>query len=271
MTGMDIFNITVGTLGAISFVFSIWVWMRSDMKIRELSGIIGTIHDISGTAIWELQTMLPEDSNTILRQADKTHGFLVSIQKLTERYSMPSSRIGGSSALGQLIERGVVQTQSSIWNVEVSKEVTEVWLVTPDLQPDCAVEPVGRLINRNIKSGKRYVYFYPDDLPHLENEVARLYKNIGALDSHSHKLKDRITLVPLSRAKHGDLFVRGNIIFYFHDEQRNIPPKCFEEIVLTQVSERGAFWQEHSESKSNYLRHLLEAEIQAKEMRVTSN
>ena len=57
------------------------------------------------------------------------------------------------------------------------------------------------------------------------------------------------------------LFPGGNVVFYFQDEQKGKPPRCFEEIVLTQVSQRGAFWQEHSEGKSNELRHILETDL----------
>jgi len=263
MASMDIFNITVGIIGIIAFVFSVWVWMRSDIKIRELLGVICTIDEIVGTAILEWESVIAGDYELKLRQAEKTQGFVSSIKKLTAQFVPQRIRISGESAIGRLIERNVLWTKAMVWDIEASKETTEIWLVTPDLKPDVSDETVGKLVQKNIRSyGKRYVYFYPDDLPHAESETARLLKNIGLTDSDAKRLRDKVTLVPLSKSKHGQLFVGGNIILYYRDEHRILMPRCFEEVVLTKFPERGAFWQEHAESKTNELRHLLAAELQ---------
>lgn len=261
MTGIDTFNVVVGVLGIISFVFSIWVWMKSDMKIRELSGIIESIHDITGTVIWESQITLAEDYGIRLQHAERTLGFVTSIRKLTSRYIAQKATRTHDGNLGQLIERGIVWTKPMVMNVETSKETTEIWLVTADFKPDSSDKAVGKLINNNINDGKRYVYFYPDDLPHFETEQARLFKNILLEGPRFVKYKEKVKLVPLNRSKHSQLFTGGNIIFFYLDEHRSLPPRCFEEIVLTQVSERGSVWQEHSETKANDLRHLLASEL----------
>lgn len=268
MAILDIFNITVGVLGVISFVFSLWVWMRSDMKIRELSGIIDTIHDITGSAIWEWETTITEDNDIRLRQAEKILGFVSSVRQLAKRYSKPLSQTNVDNMLSQLIERGIIVPQSKIWGIETAKNLSEVWLVTPDLKPDNSQEAVGKLISQNIKQGKRYVYFIPENIPHIDSEIDRLYKNIGIPNTQIKKAKEKLIIIRLNQKKYIDLFPGGNVVFYFQDEQKGKPPRCFEEIVLTQVAQRGAFWQEHSESKSNELRHLLGTEL--KEVNIES-
>jgi hypothetical protein len=267
MKTMDISNITVGLIGIISFIVSIWIWMRSDMKIRELTGIIDTIHDITGSAIWEWETTITEDSDIRLRQAEKILGFVSSIRQLAKRYSKSLSTSNVDNVLGQLIERGIIVPQSKIWDIETAKNLSEIWLVTPDLKPDNSQEAVGKIINQNItKQGKRYVYFFPENMPHIESEIERLYKNIGVANAQSPKHKRKLVLVRLKQEKYRSLFPGGNVVFYFQDEQKGRPPRCFEEIVLTQVSQRGAFWQEHSEVRSNELRRVLEKELKGSKL-----
>ena len=260
LINVDIFNIVVGILGIISFIFSIWVLMRSDTKIRELMGVIKTIYSITGTAIWESQVTTAGDYEVRLRQAEKTLGFVSSIRELTGQYAIHKTHLRGEGEVDQLIERGIIWNLTMIMDLETSKEVTEIWLVTPDLKPDSSDEVTGRTVSENLKRGKSYVYFFPDDLPHSQAEIASLLKNIGLTDSR--KLRDKVTLIPVSRTQHSHLFAGGNMIFYYSDVHRSLPPRCFEEIVLTQIPKRGYFWQEHAESKSNALRHLLDAELQ---------
>lgn len=72
------------------------------------------------------------------------------------------------------MERGVILTGLSDHDSEMSKEITEVWVVTPDLKPDSSDEIVGKLVNKNLKAGKKYIFFYPEDLLHAgaENNCA---------------------------------------------------------------------------------------------------
>lgn len=258
MTGFDVFNISVSVLGIISFIFSVWVWIRSDTKIRELSGVIDTILDISRTAIWEWQQEV-ESSEKKIQRAEKMAGYISSIQKVSSRYTSESKKlIQAEGQLGELIQRGVIFPGLTYDDIEMSKDVTEIWVITPDLKPDSSSESVGRLVNKNLKSGKKYIFFYPDDLPHAEIEAQGLLKNVGITKPDS-KLQKNLRLVPISRQKYFSLNVGvGNATLYFRDEHRSLAPKYMEEIVLSQVPERGAFWQEHSEEKSKTVWHILE-------------
>ncbi len=108
-----------------------------------------------------------------------------------------------------------------------------------------------------------FSFDFPENMQHLEIELGRLFNNIGLTGSRNFKYKKRVTSVPLSAEKFGYLFDGGNIILFFRDDDRNLPPRCFEEIKLTQVDQRGAFWQEHSEQKSKELRQLFGSELAA--------
>jgi hypothetical protein len=140
---------------------------------------------------------------------------------------------------------------------EANKKLTEVWVVSRDLKPDSSNEEVGKLVSRNLRKGIKYIYFCSEDLPHFQAEVQRLLKNINAVG----KIINRVQIVILNRRTYDVLSSNGNIVLYFHDKKRSLLPKCFEEIVFTQIQERGTFWQEHSEDQADKIRYLLEPEL----------
>lgn len=69
------------------------------MKIRELSGVIDTVRDIAGSAIWEWQAGA-ENSEAKIQRAEKVMGYVSSMQKISSRYS-PKNRRG--IAQGQVV------------------------------------------------------------------------------------------------------------------------------------------------------------------------
>jgi len=177
------------------------------------------------------------------------------ILRLTEQYSQKKSNLPYDISL--LVEKNIIWTGAMVWDLEISESVTEVWLFTPDLKPDISDKSVGKDVNLNIKNGKKYVYFFPDNLPHLKTEINRLYNNIGLTEPATYKYKNQVNLVPLSYEKYRKLFNGGNIILFFSDEHRSFPPKCFEELILNKIDERALFWQENSEKKAKELRELF--------------
>lgn len=257
---MDSLNIVSAIVGIGSFIFSVWVWIRADARIRELSRIIDTIYEISDTAIWEAQIILGDDQEIILRKSEKTAGFLSSIRELTSQYSEKKLDLG-DDRLNYLVHHGIILTMQMVLNIEVSKKITEVWVVTPDLKPDSSDKLVGEKVRRNIKNNKRYVYFYPDNLSHKDAAISMLYENIGVIDSKG-KTGEDVTLVEIDRAKYRELFVHDSTILYFRDRYRSLPPRCFEEVGFSQLENRTLFWQEHSESKSLEFFHFLNSELQ---------
>jgi hypothetical protein len=262
---MDAFNVVVGIIGLITgifgVIFSVWVSIKTNYKIHEMAEAMETIYDISDAAVWEWQTAFIESDVKRLQLAEKTFGNMNDISRLSSRYMKSDVEKLSNKSGGQLIERGIIWNSRMILDVEMRDDTLEIWLVTPDLQPDLSDESTGKLVYNNIKKGKRYVFFYPNNLRHINDEIAQLKLNIGIKDTRS-KLAQQISLIALDSTKHSDLFSRGNILLCFRDRKRGVPPRCFEEVVLTQITERGSFWQEHSEAKSKEIWHLLEPHIE---------
>lgn len=261
MTSLDIFSIIGGVITVLSFIFSGWVWMRSDTKIKELVNILNTIHDIGSTALWEENMFLAESESIRLRQADKTIGYITSVVKLSERYVENKHKYESSVELGLLVNKGVIWTNAMIGEIEMSKDTKETWLITPDLQPDSSNVPTGKMVNRCIKKGNKYVFFFPDKLTHKDAEISRLINNIGLDNYKKSELDKYVTLVPLNSQDYSSYFSDGNTILFFSDSQRHFIPRCFGEISLSRVPERGIFWQEHTDVKAGEIRHVLEAEF----------
>src|ERR1035441_4353071 len=72
-----------GIITILSFVFALWIWMRSDTRVRELVGVLETIYDISGGILWETFNLNAEDIETRLRQAERALGLASSIHTMS--------------------------------------------------------------------------------------------------------------------------------------------------------------------------------------------
>jgi hypothetical protein len=117
----------------------------------------------------------------------------------------------------------------------------------------------GRIVARNLKDRKRYVYFCPNDVRDFEAEKRRLLANIGAQRSQE---ASRVTIVPVSPNVHGRIFQRGNTIIFSSEDPEWGSYNAFEEVVFTKVSERGIFWQEHTVAVAAEIRATLKEELQ---------
>jgi hypothetical protein len=258
---IDWISVVSGILGVLSFIFALWVWMRSDMKVSELRGALQSVYEISDSILWETNSLSAEDTETRLRQAERALGLTSGIHTLASKYSS-AVPLYGSTEVGALIKRGIILTPSMIWNIETSTTIREVWLVTPDLKPDVSDAITGNLVSKNIKNGKRYVYFVPANLANLADLVLRLETNLGI---RPLKLRQRnlLTLVRVDAANFPVSAATGNLIFFFKADSKSSRGDAFREIVFTQVSERGIFWQhcadDEAESIYQFLRERLEA------------
>lgn len=56
-------------------------------------------------------------------------------------------------------------------SVELERNAKEVWIFTHDFWSDRHDESVQEVVASNVKSGKRYVYLYPETVAHLANEL----------------------------------------------------------------------------------------------------
>ena len=135
-------SVVSGVIGVLAFVFAIWVWKDSNVRVRELTGILQSIYDISGSILWETINLEAEDVETRLRQAERAVGLASSIHTLSSKYvsATPEYR---ATEIGALIKRGIIVTRPMIWSMETSSAVKEMSLISPDLKPDVSEEAVG--------------------------------------------------------------------------------------------------------------------------------
>jgi hypothetical protein len=257
MDKSEVFNIVVGLITIVSFIFAIVVWLKSNTKIGELIKVIKSIHEISNLAIWEFRISPAKGYEMRLRQAEETLGFMTSIREITTPYVTKSKSLGDEN-LKMLLDKRILWTTNTLDDFEATKELAEVWIVSQDLKPDSCDEETGKLVKKNLQKGIKYTYFCPDDLQNVQGERNRLLRNIGVTEK---KAKDQVRILQIDRAKYDALFSSGNTVLYFHDVARRLLPKCFEEILLTQMHNRGIFWQEHSTSQADKIRSHLEAEF----------
>ena len=241
----------------LAFLFAVWVWMRANTKVRELEGIIQSSYDITGTILWDMNMIGAEDLTTRLRNAENSLGLVSALHITTGKYAKTASSFGGTE-IGTLLERGVMWSHASLTELERSARVQEIWLFTPDLQPDLSDAATGRIVAKNLKARKRYVYFCPNDIPDFDVEERRLLANIEAQRSSE---ASRVTIVPIAINPRESVFQRGNTVVFFFEDPEWGTCISFEEIVFTKISARGLFWQEHTTAVTAGIRTLLKQEL----------
>lgn len=153
-------GVVSGIISVFAFVFAVWVWMRSDMRVKELTGTLQAIFDISGSILWETMKLKGENADARLRQAERAIGLASSIHTLSSKY-VSNVKSSSGTELTALVERGIVWTLSMLWNIETSVAVKEVWLVTPDLKPDVSDPEMGEVVGGNLKKGNDMFIWCP--------------------------------------------------------------------------------------------------------------
>jgi hypothetical protein len=246
-------------ISILAFMFAVWVWIRSDAKIRELESVIQSAYDIAGNILWEMQTVQVEDPEMRLRNAERSLGIVSALRVMAGKYLKNATGLQ-DAGIGALLERGVIWSNSTITQLETSARTQEIWLATPDLQPDLSEHATGRIVAGNLKARKKYVYFCPGNIPDFETEKKRLLANIGALKSQE---ASKVTVVPMRPEAYGNRFQRGNTIIFFSEDPEWGTYNAFEEVVFTKVSARGIFWQEHTPAVAAEIRAVLKEELEA--------
>ena len=256
MTVIDWLGIVSGVISILAFIFAVWVWLRSDIKVRELEKILQAVYDVTGAIGWEMQTLRVDDAEDRLRNAERALGEVNALHAISARYL---KNVVSKSDPGGLVERGVIWSMSMIWDIETSERTREVWFVSPDLEPDLSDRTTGNVVANNLKRGKKYVYFYPQDIPNNSDPKTKLLANIGALKSA--RLTSRVRVVPVDHESGQQIFRRGNIIVFFSEDSNWETGRAFEEIVMTKLPERGMFWQEYSASEAEQLKIRLKQQL----------
>jgi hypothetical protein len=260
---VDVINwisVISGIVGILGFVFAIWVWMRSDFKVRELRNTLQAIYETCGTIIWETRFLTPEGKDARLNQLEKATGLVSAIRTLASKYA--ESARHGSSELELFLERGVLWTMEMLQRIEVSAEVREVWFVTHDLEPDLSDRNTGSMVASNLKAGKSYKYFFPEDLEDADAKIWQLRANIGATSPDS-----RVAFFPVADSVDLRVSSPANVILFFKDGPFYATDLVYQEVILTKVSRRGHFWQEHDPKEARKVLEVLRTEVQTRESR----
>jgi hypothetical protein len=257
MSTIEFVGVVSGIISILSFVFAVWVWMSSDLKIKELQKVIQAIGDISSRAIWDLRSWESVGSHEVTRVASP----LSSIRQLTTRYTPLRNNLSHDESVIELVDKGIVWSGDRLMHhLEMSKSTEEIWMVSPDLKPDASDEIIGRQVKKNIRAGKRYVYFYPEDLPHADAEITRVLVNIGFRRERGRR-SNSVKFVAVERSVVNGIFTSGNTVLYFQSQQKSIPIRVYQEIVLSKGPVRGALWQEYPEEFGTMVVSTLERRV----------
>jgi len=258
--GLDVITwlaVVSGVVSILAFLFAVWVWLKSDIKVRELTGTIQALHEIADSIIWETQILPGEDTSTRLSQVEKCLGLVSAMRTLSSKF-VGDRQYYDATELGALIQRGIIWSSNMLTNLEESSDVCEVWFVSQDLEPDLSEKKTGDMVKRNLVAGKHYIYFYPSQLDGAKDKIRTLRRNIGADDPRRAK---SVVLVPLADTLDLPIFSRSNVIMFFKDKPVYGTQLVFQEIVFTKVSRRGIFWQEHDPQYARRLFEVLHREV----------
>jgi len=251
-------SIVSGIVGIAGFLFAVWVWLRSDTKVREITAVIQALHDIADSALWETQMLPGDDASGRLSQLEKSIGLVSAMRTLSAKY-VGDHQSYRATELGALIQRGVIWSNAMLTGLETSSEVRSIWLVTPDLEPDMTEPKTGEVVKSNLAAGKSYVYFYPAALKSPDEKIRRLQRNIGADDPKRAK---RVVFAPVKDGPTSHLILsRGNIILFFKDEPAYGTRLIFQEVVLNKIANRGLFWQECDRDLAANIYDMLRDEL----------
>ena len=258
MSTIEWLSVVSGIVSILAFIFAVWVWLRSDIKVRELQEVIQAAYDVTGTIMWEMQTIRVDDPAARLRSTERSFGEISALHAITGRY-LRNATAQTESDPGGLVERGVIWSMAMIWDIETSERAREIWFISPDLEPDLSDPTTGSVVASNLKRGKRYVYFCPKNIPNLDSAQRKLLANIGA--SKSERLASRVSVVPIEREDNQPIFQRGNIIIFFFEDADWETGRAFEEIVFKKLPKRGLFWQEYSPSEAERIKVRLKQRL----------
>ncbi len=104
-----------GVVSILAFLFAVWVWLKSDIKVREPTATIQALRDIADSVIWETQVLPGEDSSTRLTQVEKCLGLVSAMRTLSSKY-VGDQQSYSATELGVLIHRSVAWSNNMIWS-----------------------------------------------------------------------------------------------------------------------------------------------------------
>lgn len=231
---------------------TIWRYItkfKLDQEKKRLQDKLEEIHEISLQSLWE-PSYLPKE-----RSSDTVS--LDSIRIISET-GLEDERVKRTKSYNNKLRsqiNEILWSKSRLMSLETAKEVTEVWVISHNLKPDRSDSEIGKFVNSNLRMGKSYKYFFPNNI--TNEEIQLLIKNIGAEDLNKRPGK-KVDFIPLNQDDYQDLFRdKCNILLLFYHDVKAIP-KMFKEVYLTISKERAEFWQAHRESESTKLKKRLD-------------
>jgi len=250
---VDWWSTVSGTIGVLAACFSFLVWYHARSKVQEMARAMQSIHDIAIDATVDSQIIPEEDDRTRLKHLEQSIAKVSNLRHITGKYAHSEGRSSAEESAAMLegvVPRAWLWSSKMLLGLETEQDVRQVWLVTPDLEPDLSEHQTGETVRQNLRAGKSYTYFYPAALPHAEEQCERLLRNVGAVDQRRRK---RIVLVPLDPNSCTEIMpALGNIVLYFKEDPR-YTRLVFQEVVLNKVTRRGSYWQECTRDHANAL------------------
>lgn len=141
-------------------------------------------------------------------------------------------------SLNDLIDERVVIPPNYLYDREISKEINEVWLYSPDLEPDTSTNSVYLLVKDNLEKGKKYVFFYEEEKVNED----KLYELSVKLEG-----SENASFIPmLKEKKNEDQYPKRdrNLLLLFADLKVGLPAETYEELLFEKITERGLYWQQ---------------------------
>ena len=222
-------------IAIISIVITIFISYKSKITKEKLDDLTKAIHDIAFYKLLEIKNV-PTDFSGMARQRDSLASVLKAIQTSTKNASKT------------LFLQGEYTHGTEVGEIESSRNIKNIWLVSLDLRPDIEELDLQHSIANNLKRGKSYHYFFAKDFIDNINKLKE-----GILDHLNNSQKKNIekrkslSLIALDhkRYKH---FLTGNsiAIYEFHSKGGNKGAQMdvvgFDEIVLPN-ERKGSLWQ----------------------------
>jgi len=135
-----------------------------------------------------------------------------------------------ANGLGNIINEKTLST--------IESQSKEIWVITPNLKNDLYNETIKKTVANNLKNGKKYVYFVPQNT-YIEGSISEYYKTYNNFIYDKNQVKFIQIPTPSCNEKN-----KNGIYFYFPSE-----------IVLYDVNEENKpsiVIQQFPNKKSNY-------------------
>lgn len=212
-------------------------------KTEKFEKFAKAIYDISFNKLSELKNAAP-DIEGVERQRDSVITVLKTIFALAnnETNTTPISEIVHGSHLG---------------NLELSKDVSDVWLISLDLRPDIEDRDLMKNVANSLRRGIKMHYFYADGFVDEPDRLREgILRNLTGYEKDKVIEEGLLNITPLKHKKYIHYLADGEIAIYEfkNSDGRGRNFIGFDEVVFPN-ERRGSFWQEQLKNKTSAILH----------------